>query len=72
MKLADTYLKLHAFTLAEYYYVKAKMVNLNYLQSLVDQNSMEKCQEALKHIPSFISKELTDQEKVILYEFYAK
>lgn len=71
--LADTHLKLHAFTLAEFNYVKIKMVNMNYLQSLVDQNSLEKGQEALKTIPSIKnSSELTDEENARLTEIYAK
>lgn len=72
MKLADTYLKLRAFTSAEYYYVKIKTVNLNYLQSLVYQNSFTKCQEALEIISTFESEHFTDQEKLLLNEIHAK
>lgn len=45
--LADTHLKLHAFTLAEYHYVKIKVVNLNFVQSLIYQNCPIKSEEAL-------------------------
>lgn len=71
--LADTHLKLHAFSLAEYNYVKIKMVNLNYLQSLIDQNVVDKCQVALEIIPSIENKpELTDQEKALITEIKVK
>ncbi|XP_031639627.1 tetratricopeptide repeat protein 37-like, partial [Contarinia nasturtii] len=67
--LADTHLKLHAFTLAEYCYTKIKIVNLNYFQSLVEQNSSTK---ASLFISSMEKDEiqLTADEKVKLTEIY--
>lgn len=64
--LADTQLKLHAFTLAEFCYVKSKTINLNYLQSLVNQNNATKCQEALAAVPTVDNEALTDNEKIEL------
>lgn len=64
--LADTHLKLHAFTLAEYCYAKSKTINLSYLQSLVHQNNATKCQEALAALPTVENEALTDVEKIEL------
>lgn len=65
--LADTHLKLHSFTLAEYYYIKTKTIKLKYLQSLVEQNNAAKSQEALTAITTFENEStLTDEEKIEL------
>lgn len=71
--LADTHLKLHAFTCAEYCYTKIKAVNLNYMRSLVEQNSQAKCLEALT-IASKIENDskLTDEERAQLTELIVK
>lgn len=69
--LADTHLKLHAFTLAEYCYTKIKIVNLNYLKSLVEQNTPEKTSMFLTLIDSDEVK-LTDDEKTQLTEIHIK
>lgn len=65
--LADTHLKLHAFTLAEFCYTKTKTINLNYLQSLVEQNNAVKSQEALSAVATLENElTLTDEEKIEL------
>lgn len=64
--LADTHHKLHAFTLAEYYYAKSKTINLSYLQSLVHQNNATKCEEALAALPTIENEALTDDERTEL------
>lgn len=68
--LADTHLKLHAFTLAEYCYTKTtNFVSPNYLKSLVEQNDPVKSQEVLKLFPSIENdSELTAEEKNQLTE----
>lgn len=71
--LADTHRHMHAFTLAEYYYVKTKTVNLEHLQCLVEQQCNEKCQEAIAIIPTIESDAtLTTEEKSLLIEIFAK
>lgn len=45
--LADTHLKLHAFTLAEYCYVASKIMDLNLVKCLIEQINPVKCKEAL-------------------------
>lgn len=66
-QLADTHLKLHAFTLAEYCYIKIKAINLKYLQSLVEQNKTAKSTEALTAIPTVENEAtLSDEEKIEL------
>lgn len=72
--LAETHLKLHAFTLAEYYYTKINLKNVNYLHSLVQQKCKTKCQEAIASIPSIIENDstLTDDEKEQLIEIHVK
>lgn len=71
--LADTYLKLHAFTLAEYFYVKTKTINLNFVQSLIYQMNPAKSQEAISLISVIESEsELSDNEKTLLIELFAK
>lgn len=71
--LADVHLNLHAFTLAEYYYVKSNTMNLNFVQSLIYQNIPAKSQEAISLIPSIESNpELNDDDKTLLIEVVAK
>lgn len=71
--LADVHLNLHAFTLAEYYYVKSNTVNLNFVQSLIYQNIPTKSQEAISLIPTIESNsELNDDDKTLLIEVVAK
>lgn len=71
--LADVHLNLHAFTLAEYYYVKSNTVNLNFVQSLIYQNIPAKSQEAISLIPTVESNsELNDDDKTLLIEVVAK
>lgn len=71
--LADTHLKLHAFTLAEYYYTKIKAMNVKYLKSLVQQKCTTKCQEVIASI-SMVENDstLSDDEKQQLIEIHAK
>lgn len=71
--LADVHLNLHAFTLAEYYYVKSNTVNLNFVQSLIYQNIPAKSQEAISLIQTVESNsELNDDDKTLLIEVVAK
>lgn len=71
--LADTHLKLHAFTLAEYCYAKSKTVNLNYVRSLVEQNSQVKCLEALTiALKIENNNKQTDEERAQLTELIIK
>lgn len=71
--LADCHLKLCAFTLAEYYYRKAQRLRMNFLESLIEQNSPDKCEEVLQMIPSFESDtSLTELEKTSLIQISAR
>lgn len=72
--LAETHLKLHAFTLAEYYFTKINAKNVNYLESLVQQKCTTKCQEVIASIQSLTENgsPLTDGEKEQLTTIHAK
>lgn len=72
--LAETHLKLHAFTLAEYYFTKINVKNVNYLESLVQQKCSTKCQEAIASIQAMLEGDstLTDEEKEQLTEIHVK
>lgn len=71
--LANTHLKLHAFTLAEYCYTKINLVNVNYLRSLVEQGSQGKSQGALAIAPQIESdSKLSDDERAQLTEMIIK
>lgn len=71
--LAETHLKLRAFTLAEYYYTKIKAMNVKYLESMVQQKSTTKCQEVIA-LTSVVKNDstLTDEEKQQLIEIHVK
>lgn len=71
--LAETHLKLHAFTLAEYYYTKIKAMNVKYLESLVQQKCNTKCQEVIASMQIIENDStLTDEEKQQLTEIHVK
>lgn len=69
--LADTHLKLHAFTLAEYCYTASKTLNVNYIRSLIEQDNQAKSNEAKLAIKS-LSNDLKNSEKTILPTLLAK
>lgn len=72
--LAEVHLKLHAFTLAEYYFTRINQKGVNYLESLVQQKCATKCQEVIACIQSMIENgsTLTDEEKEHLTEIHVK
>lgn len=71
--LAQTHLKLHAFTLAEYYYSKLKAINVNYLECLVEQKCSTKCQEVISSVSKIENDStLTEEDCCWLIEIRVK
>lgn len=69
--LADTHLKLHAFTLAEYCYVTSKTENIDLVRCLVEQRNPIKCKEAL-WLTGIMHSTVADDVKSELIELEAK
>lgn len=69
--LGDTHLKLHAFTLAEYCYVKSKTENTDLVRCLVEQRNPKKCKEALR-LTGVMHSTVDDDTKAELIELEAK
>lgn len=69
--LGDTHLKLHAFTLAEYCYVKSKTENIDLVRCLVEQRNPKKCKEALC-LTGLMHSTDDDQTEAELIELEAK
>lgn len=69
--LADTHLKLHAFTLAEYCYVTSKTENIDLVRCLVEQRNPLKCKEAL-WLTGVMESTVGDEMKAELIELEAK
>lgn len=65
--LADTHLKLHAYTLAEYCYTASGSNTINAIKCLAEQNKPEKWEEAVKRINEFLPN-ASDSEKDLLME----
>lgn len=64
--LADTHLKLRAFTLAEYCYVASKTVNANYVQSLIEQENVAKRDEAKNVIAALMGEASQEADQLQL------
>lgn len=69
--LAATHFQLGAYTLAEYYYSHIKCVNVEYIQSLVEQQNEKKSLQALDLVPQ-VSEPTDSVEKIDLIEATAK
>lgn len=69
--LADTHLKLHAFTLAEYCYVTSKTENIDRVRCLVEQRIPTKSKEAL-WLSGAMYSTVEDDTKAELIELEAK
>lgn len=69
--LAATHFKLRAFTLAEYCFARCKVVNVTFIQSLIEQENENKSKEAISLANSVLNN-LSGDEKHVLNAALAK